>query len=123
MNFYDKYLLLCKERKITPSRAAIEMNINKGTISVWKAKNNKGEDVKPSTPVVDKMVAYFGVTADYLLGNIEDSHKTKEKPATISDDGLDDEIIRLIGVLRGDRQKAAVDYLRFLVREQEAEGK
>ncbi len=71
MDFYDKFLALCKENNVSPSRAAIEMDMNKGTVSVWKSKSEKGEEVTPSSPVINKIADYFHVSTDYLLGKTE----------------------------------------------------
>lgn len=73
--FFDIYRDLCKSRNISPSAAAIEMGINKGTVSIWK---NKG--TVPQTPQLKKIADYFNVSVDYLLGN-------EEKPAVPKDDG------------------------------------
>lgn len=75
--FFDVYRDLCKSRNISPSAAAIEMGINKGTVSIWK---NKG--TVPQTPQLKKIADYFNVSVDYLLGN-------EEKPATPKDDEPD----------------------------------
>lgn len=76
--FFDIYRDLCKSRNISPSAAAIEMGINKGTVSIWK---NKG--TVPQTPQLKKIADYFNVSVDYLLGNEE-----KEKPAPENRNGL-----------------------------------
>lgn len=75
--FFDIYRDLCKSRNISPSAAAIEMGINKGTVSIWK---NKG--TVPQTPQLKKIADYFNVSVDYLLGN-------EEKPAAPKDDEPD----------------------------------
>ena len=36
--FFDVYKKLCEEHNVTCSRAALDMGINKGTVSVWKKK-------------------------------------------------------------------------------------
>lgn len=82
--FFDVYKDLCKQRNISPSAAAIEMGINKGTVSVWK---NKG--ITPQTQQLQKIADYFGVSVDYLLGK-----EPKEKPATDEgDEPLEDCIV------------------------------
>jgi transcriptional regulator with XRE-family HTH domain len=84
-------------------------------ITDWKAGRNK------SYPKYAPAIAeYYGVSLDWLSGLTDEKVQTK-KPATISGDELDNEIIRLISQLRGDRRKTAIDYLRFLVQEQENE--
>lgn len=61
--FYDRYCELCQQKGVSPSRAAIEMGINKGTVSVWK---NKG--THPQAAQLQKIADYFDVSVDYLLG-------------------------------------------------------
>ena len=61
--FYDIYADLCKKKGITVSRAAIEMGISKGTVSVWK---NKG--TSPQMAQLEKIANYFDVPMGYLLG-------------------------------------------------------
>ena len=80
--FYDVYSNLCKEIGKSPSRAAIEMGINKGTVSVWK---NKG--TTPQSEILQKIADYFGVSVDFLLGN--------ENKKSSDDAEMDDMIERL----------------------------
>lgn len=60
--FYDVYLMLCKEKNLSPSAAAIQAGINKGTVSVWKKKWEKNVDVDPDKSTIDKLSSFFGVT-------------------------------------------------------------
>lgn len=60
--FIDTYESLCKQRGVSCSKAAQEMGINKGTVSVWR---NKG--TRPQAAQLEKIAEYFGVTVDYLL--------------------------------------------------------
>ena len=68
--FFDVYKKLCEEHNVTCSRAAQEMGINKGTVSVWKKKGTS-----PQAAQLQKIAEYFGVSADYLL-----SMDKKENP-------------------------------------------
>ena len=87
--FFDRFSELCQAKGITPSRAAIEMGINKGTVSVWK---NKGS--LPQSAQLQKIADYFGVSTDYLLnGNDNDSSEEKETPALTKKDERDIEKI------------------------------
>lgn len=111
--FYDMFINLCNQNGVSPSAVLTQLGMNRSTATFWK----QGKSL-PSQETVNKIADYFGVTLDYLMGR---DKLQKEKPATISGDELDDEIIRLINSLRGDRQKNAIDYLRFLAQEQESE--
>lgn len=62
--FYDVFCEKCKIKGVSPSRAALEMGISKGTVSSWKIT----PDVKQSGEVLSKIAEYFGVTTDELLG-------------------------------------------------------
>lgn len=116
MHFYDKYCTLCREKNVSPSRAAIEMGMDKSTVSVWKGKSMRGEDSTPSTDTVNKMVSYFGITADFIL-NCE-----KEKPVTENGDEpdeLDIEIMKVFASLTPANKKAALAVLLSLAESQE----
>ena len=82
--FYDKYCELCKQKGISPSAAAIEMGINKGTVSIWKSKGTT-----PQTAILGKIADYFGVSVDYLLGN-DQKQKTPAETGerTVSDEDI-----------------------------------
>lgn len=82
--FYDVYCDLCARRKISPTRAAIEIGLSKGTPTTWKKMGTT-----PQAAQLQKIADYFGVTVDYLLGN-----EQKEKPATNEgDEPLEDCIV------------------------------
>lgn len=72
--FYDIYLNLCNKMNKAPSRVAIEIGLNKSTVSVWK----KG--AIPSGETLQKLADYFGVSVDYLL-----NEETKKSPAEAED--------------------------------------
>jgi len=60
--FYNILLTLCKERGITISALARDLNIAKGSPSNWQ------RGASPNSDVVVKIAQYFGVSCDYLLG-------------------------------------------------------
>lgn len=66
--FYDVYMQLCKNKNISPSAAAIQSGINKGTVSVWKKKWEKGIDVDPDQTTIDKLCSFFDVQETDLRG-------------------------------------------------------
>lgn len=61
--FYDKYVGLCSEKKISPSKAATEIGLNKASVTNWK-KNG----YTPRTEVLQRIANYFEVPLDFLLG-------------------------------------------------------
>ena len=66
--FYDVYMQLCKNKNLSPSADAIQSGINKGTVSVWKKKWEKGIDVDPDKTTIDKLCSFFDVQETDLRG-------------------------------------------------------
>lgn len=78
--FYDRFVYLCNQRGISPSRAAIEAGISKSLVTKWKSNNSKD----PSPEVLRKLAKYFAVPVSELLGEEEQ----KEKPLVNDDEEL-----------------------------------
>ena len=64
--FYDNFIKLCKQRGVTPSAVMRTIGLNKSSASYWK----KG--TTPSSDTLRKLADYFGVSMDYLSGNVWD---------------------------------------------------
>lgn len=60
--FYDVFKQLCKEKNVSPSKAATEMGMNRSAVTFWK-----NETYNPSHDSLIKIANYFGVTVDYLV--------------------------------------------------------
>ena len=73
--FYERYLTLCQNKRLSPSAAATQAGFNRGTVSVWKKKYEGGHDVRPEKDVIEKICAFFGCSEMWLLG-IEENKKT-----------------------------------------------
>lgn len=74
--FYERYLTLCQNKRISPSAAATQAGFNRGTVSVWKKKYEGGHDVRPEKDVIEKICAFFGCSEMWLL----DIEAKKETP-------------------------------------------
>lgn len=72
--FYDIYVRLCKEKGVSPSRAAEENGINKSNVSNWK---NNG--YTPRGEALEQLADYFEVSVDYLLGKSDSKALTTQK--------------------------------------------
>ena len=81
--FYDIYQNLCNEINKAPSRVAVELGLNKSTVSVWKRKG-----AIPNSDTLQKIAEYFNVSVDYLLGNEE-----KTSPAKSPEDETLEELL------------------------------
>ena len=53
--FYERYLSLCEKLSLSPSAAATKAGFNRGTVSVWKKKDEAGSDVRPEKEVIEKI--------------------------------------------------------------------
>ena len=105
--FIDTYESLCKQRGVSCSKAAQEMGINKGTVSVWR---NKG--TRPQAAQLEKIAEYFGVSVDYLLTG------EKENPTSVVADGVDEldkEALDIMHQLPPEKRAAGLAMLRGLL--------
>ena len=66
--FYERYLALCQNKRLSPSAAATQAGFNRGTVSVWKKKYEGGHDVRPEKDVIEKICSFFGCSEMWLLG-------------------------------------------------------
>lgn len=76
VNFYNNFVILCKEKGLKPSRAGIEAGIPKQTVSNWKAGR------KPSDTYVAQLADYFGVPVSYFS---EEAPEEKEKASALNE--------------------------------------
>lgn len=62
--FYDRFIQLCAERGISPSRAAIEAGLSKSTVS----KRKSSPSAEPTGTAIKKLTEYFGISVAELMG-------------------------------------------------------
>lgn len=75
--FYDIFVDLCKSKGVKPTPAALEIGLNRSTVTGWKKNGSV-----PTGEVLEKVSAYFGVSTDFLLG------KEQPEKTTIKDEDL-----------------------------------
>lgn len=93
MGFYSRYIELCLKMGVSASRMAENAGINSGTVSNWKKKHNRGEDVTPDKETIEKLCALTNCDEAWLRGiNIK-------KTAPGVGDGLEEEIREIIQLL------------------------
>lgn len=63
--FYERFSALCRLREESPNAVAKAIGASSGSVTAWK----KG--TTPRMATVRALAAYFGVTADDLLGGSE----------------------------------------------------
>ncbi len=67
MQFYEKYLQLCREKNVSPSKAALDMGFTKTTVSRWK----KGGGITDINAIT--VANFFGVPVSELVGEQKES--------------------------------------------------
>lgn len=72
--FYDVYAALCKNKGISLSRAADEIGLSNSTVTKWKKTG-----ATPSGETLAKVAAYFGVSVDDLIGEVQPETEMKDQ--------------------------------------------
>lgn len=88
--FYERYLSLCNEKGVSPSKAALVNGISKTSVTRWK------DGATPNAEILGSLSKYFNVSTDYLLGNSD----IKNKPTTGKGDELTQDEIDFLAIVR-----------------------
>jgi len=131
----NRIAALRKERKLSQKELGAIIGVAQNTICNWEK-----EKREPDHASLKKMAFYFNCSTDYLLGTTpfgrtftsdEQSDPEldwaghprdtgpEEKPASISADGLDPELLELIKQIPDDRMPEVERYLRFQAEQKE----
>ena len=86
MTFYDKFLLLCSERGISPTRAAESAGLARSAVSKWKSDSS----LIPSGKTIELLCSYFRVSPSFFNGEERDGFFVSD----VSED--DKQLIRLL---------------------------
>ena len=81
--FYDRFKQLCDKKGVSCNKAAMEIGLSNATPTKWKKTG-----ATPSGDTLDKIAAYFGVSADYLLGKETEKAPTADGERSVSDDDI-----------------------------------
>ena len=73
--FYDKFVFLCAQQGVSPSKAALAAGISKSLVTKWKVNSVE----VPSPEVLKRLSAYFGVPVSELLS------EEKQKAPTLTE--------------------------------------
>ena len=80
--FYDKFVFLCKEKGVAPTRAALDIGLSKSAPIKWRTTG-----ATPNGETLNKIAEYFSVSVSVLLGE-----ETKKAPTDgeriVSDDDI-----------------------------------
>ena len=91
VTFYDRYARICKKRKLDPcAQSTVELfGTTRSNVTNWK---NRGST--PNGALVASIAATLRVSADYLLGLVDDPDATSEVTTTMA--GTTDPLVRRI---------------------------
>ena len=108
--FYDKFVKICAERGVSPSRAAIEAGLSKSTVTKWKTTPG----AEPTGGALRRLSEYFGISISEILSGEED-----KKAPTVSGerDILDDVDVAFYGDFRElteDEKETVRDMVRLM---------
>ena len=81
--FYDRFKQLCDRKGVSCNKAALEIGLSNATPTKWKKTG-----ATPVGETLDKIAAYFGVSADYLLGKERKKASTGIGERSVSDDEI-----------------------------------
>ena len=98
---------LRNKKKLYQKDVAKYLGVDRTTYNKYEAGTSE-----PSIMILDKLCELYDVSFDYLIGRTDTP--TNEKPATLTDDGLRNDIMDLYDSLPADQQAQALSYLRFL---------
>lgn len=102
MVFYDKFLSLCEENGVSPSRALMDMGISKSSLVRWK------EGGKPLNENKKLIADYFGLSVAELLG------EATKKPVTDIGDGLSEREAEWLKLYRLIPESRRTEYMAML---------
>lgn len=105
--FYDIFLKLCNDRKISPSAAALDMGFTKAANTKWAAGKT------PRDATLAKIAEYFNVSVEYLKGETDDRGQ-KKSPAQMDGAGVDDRLREIWNDSTEAERKAIVDFSEMI---------
>lgn len=73
--FYDRYVKICNDHGVSPSRAAIDAGLSKSTVSKWK----NTPDAEPTGTAIKKLTEYFNISIADLMGE-EQKNNPLDRP-------------------------------------------
>ena len=117
MAFYEVFGRLCNEKGVTPTQVARDNKLTQQTVSHWKTRGST-----PNGETLKKLASYFGVTTDYLLGNVSepffylDNERMIREINSYSDDDLmpENRIAAALTKLNEDGRRIAADVVEII---------
>nr|DAU13635.1 MAG TPA: hypothetical protein [Bacteriophage sp.] len=89
--FYDKFVSLCKEKGVAPTRAALDIGLSKSAPIKWRTTG-----ATPNGETLNKIAEYFSVSVSVLFGE-----ETKKAPTPKGEREMDDLTNEILNELEG----------------------
>ena len=89
--FYDKFVSLCKEKGVAPTRAALDIGLSKSAPIKWRTTG-----ATPNGETLNKIAEYFSLSVSVLFGE-----ETKKAPTPKGEREMDDLTNEILNELEG----------------------
>ncbi len=109
MSFYDRYEACCRRANMDPvsESTAKQLNCSRALVSTWKKKSTT-----PNGEIVANAARILNVSADYLLGIVDEPHPVNiESKLTPNED----RVLLILRELNAEGQEAAIAMLSGLM--------
>lgn len=107
--FYDKFVFLCKERGVAPTRAALDIGLSKSAPIKWRTTG-----ATPNGETLNKIAEYFSVSVSVLLGEETKKAPTPEGEREITMDDFTYAFYKESKDLPDEKKKMLLDMARFM---------
>ncbi|MBP3667413.1 MAG: helix-turn-helix transcriptional regulator [Clostridia bacterium] len=107
--FWETFVSLCTVKGISPNGACAELGLSNATATKWK------NGATPRNNTLKKVADYFGVSVDYLLGNVPldlQRFAEKEKEPTVT---VDPKLLSLIDSMSAEELADLERYAEFIL--------
>ena len=107
--FKQRFIRLCNDKGVSPSAACAAIGLSNATFSCWT------ETSIPRKATLMRIADYFGVSVDYLLGNVQmdlQHFAEKEKEPTVT---VDPKLLSLIDSMSEDELADLERYAEFIL--------
>ena len=107
--FWKRFVALCNDKGISPNGVCSELGLSNATATKWK------NGSAPRATTVRKIADYFGVSVDYLLGNVQmdlQHFAAKEKEPSPT---LDPRLLSLLDSMDADQLAEIEQYAEFIL--------
>lgn len=115
--FWKRFVALCNDKGISPNGVCSELGLSNATATKWK------NGSAPRATTVRKIADYFGVSVDYLLGNVQmdlQHFAAKEKEPSPT---LDPRLLSLLDSMDADQLAEIEQYAEFILNKKKGSDK